>query len=321
MARFGYTLMCEQSAPEQLVRDARAAERAGFEFATISDHFQPWVEAQGHSPYAWSVLGAVAVATERIELMTAVTCPTLRYHPAIVAQKSATVALLAGGRFRLGLGSGERLNEHVIGGGWPSVGIRHELLVEAVQIIRALLDGERVSLRGRHFEVAGARLWDAPRTRVPIGIAASGPVACRLAARHADLLIADEPRRELCESFAAAGGAGKPRVGLVTLAYDSDRERALRRAHEQLGWSALGWKAIADLPNQDAFEAARALVTPEQVAAQIACGPDLAEHVQKIRAYLDAGFEELALLQIGAEEQEPFLAWAEAELLPALRAL
>jgi G6PDH family F420-dependent oxidoreductase len=319
VARFGYTLMCEQSRPDQLVRDACMAEAAGFEFATISDHFQPWLAAQGHSPYAWAVLGAVAQATERIELMTAVTCPILRYHPVIVAQKAATVQILSGNRFRLGLGAGERLNEHVIGRGWPSVGTRHRMFAEAVQIIRALLDGECVNFHGRHFDVDSARLWDLPDERVAIGIAASGPDACRLAGRYADMLVADEPRAELPELFDAAGGAGKPRVGLVALAYDEDRERAVRRAHEQFRWAGLGWKVNADLPNPDAFEGATQTVEPVQVADWIACGPDVEEHVAKIRAFLDAGFDEIALLQIGADQQEQFIGWAERELLPALR--
>jgi G6PDH family F420-dependent oxidoreductase len=319
--RFGYTLMCEQSRPDQLVRDARMAEAAGVEFVTISDHFQPWLVAQGHSPYTWAVLGAVAQATERIELMTTVTCPILRYHPVIVAQKAATVQILSGNRFRLGLGAGESLNEHVVGRGWPSVGTRHRMFAEAVQIIRALLDGECVNFHGRHFDVDSARLWDLPDERVPIGIAASGPQACRLAGRYADMLVADEPRAELPELFEAAGGRGKPRVGLVALAYDEDRERAVRRAHEQFRWAGLGWKVNADLPNPAAFEGATETVAPAQVAEWIACGPDLAEHVAKIREFLDAGFDEIALLQIGADQQEPFIGWAERELLPALRAL
>jgi G6PDH family F420-dependent oxidoreductase len=321
VARFGYTLMCEQSRPDQLVRDVRSAEAAGFEFATISDHFQPWLAAQGHSPYAWAVLGAAAQATQRIELMTAVTCPILRYHPVVVAQKAATLQLLSGNRFRLGLGAGERLNEHVVGRGWPSVGTRHRMLAEAVQIIRALLDGERVNFHGRHFDVDSARLWDLPDERVPIAIAASGPDACRLAGQLADMLVADEPKAELGALFDASGGAGKPRVGLVALAYDEDRERAVRRAHEQFRWAGLGWKVLADLPNPDAFAGATETVAPAQVAEWIACGPDVEEHVAKIRVFLDAGFDEIALLQIGADQQQPFIGWAERELLPALRGL
>jgi len=315
-------MMCEQSRPDELVRDLRRAEEAGFDFSVISDHFQPWLSSQGHSGYAWSILGAAAEATERIGLMSYVTCPTLRYHPAIVAQKAATVQILSGNRFRLGLGSGENLNEHVVGKRWPSVGVRHAMLSEAVDVISALFDGEEtVNLRGRYFDVESARLWDLPEQRVPIGIAVSGPDSCRLAGRKADVMVAVEPKSELGEMFDAAGGAGKPRVGQIAVAYDADREAAIRRAHEQFRWFGLGWKVNADLPNPDSFDSATQFVTPDDVAEQLACGPDVDEHVEKIKPFIDAGFTEIALVQIGAAQQEQFTAWAERELLPALRAL
>jgi G6PDH family F420-dependent oxidoreductase len=314
--------MCEQSPPDQLVRDARRAEEAGFDFSVISDHFQPWLASQGHSGYAWSILGAAAQATERIGLMSYVTCPTLRYHPAVVAQKAATMQILSGGRFRLGLGAGENLNEHVVGKRWPSVGVRHAMLSEAVDVISALFDSEdRVTVRGRYFDLESAKLWDLPEQRVPIGIAVSGPESCRIAGDKADVMIAVEPKPELGEMFDAAGGQGKPRVGQVAVAYDADRDAAIERAHEQFRWFGLGWKVNADLPNPDSFESATQFVTPEDVASQLACGPDVDEHVEKIKAYIDAGYTEIALVQIGAEEQEPFAEWAERELLPALRSL
>src|SRR5690348_18382192 len=168
-------MMCEQARPDQLVRDLVRAEECGFDFSVISDHYFPWLPSQGHSGYAWSILGAAAQATERIPLMTYVTCPTIRYHPAIVAQKAATVQILSGGRFRLGLGAGENLNEHVVGHGWPHVGRRHEMLVEAVDIISGLFDGGDFNYRGEHYAVETARLWDLPEQRVPIGLAVSGP--------------------------------------------------------------------------------------------------------------------------------------------------
>jgi len=315
-------MMCEQSAPDALVRDIRAAEQAGFDFSVISDHYQPWLESQGHSPYAWSVLGAAAAVTERIGLMTYVTCPILRYHPAIVAQKAATVQILSGGRFRLGLGAGENLNEHVVGGRWPAVGVRHEMLEEAVQIIAALLAGERsVNFRGRHFDVEQARLWDLPDEPVPIGIAVSGPDSCRLAGRRADVMVGVQPQAELIEWFESAGGAGKPKVGQLALCYDRDREAAVARAHEQFRWFGLGWKVNADLPNPESFEGATQFVSPSQVAEQIACGPDVEEHVEKIRPFLQAGYTEVALVQIGGEHQQEFIDWAQRELLPALRSL
>jgi G6PDH family F420-dependent oxidoreductase len=322
MARFGYTMMCEQSRPDQLVRDLQAAERAGFDFSVISDHYAPWLDAQGHSGYAWSILGAAAQATDAIPLMTYVTCPTLRYHPAVVAQKAATMQILSGGRFRLGLGAGENLNEHVVGQRWPMVAERHEMLTEAVEIIAALFDGDgTVNYRGRHFDVASAALYDLPERRVPIAIAVSGPASCRLAGAHADAMVAVQPKAKLGELFDAAGGAGKPRIGQVAVCWDPDRDAAVRRAHEQFRWFGLGWKVNADLPNPAAFAAATRYVTPEDIADGLACGPDVQAHVDAVEPYLDAGFDEVALVQIGADTQADFCAWAERELLPALREL
>jgi G6PDH family F420-dependent oxidoreductase len=322
MTGFGYTMMCEQSRADQLVRDVVLAERAGFDFSVISDHYQPWLASQGHSPYAWAVLGAAAQATERIGLMTYVTCPILRYHPAVVAQKAATVQILSGNRFRLGLGAGENLNEHVVGKRWPSVGVRHEMLSEAIDVISALFDGQgTVNFRGKHFDVESAKLWDLPDQRVPIGVAVSGGDSCRLAGEKADLMIAVEPKGELGEMFDAAGGSGKGRVGQIAVSYDPDRDTAVKRAHEQFRWFGLGWKVNADLPNPDSFEGATQFVTEEQVSDQLACGPDVEEHLEKIKPYIDAGFTEIALVQIGADTQAEFTAWAERELLPALRSL
>jgi G6PDH family F420-dependent oxidoreductase len=251
-----------------------------------------------------------------------VTCPIMRYHPAVVAQKAATVQILSGNRFRLGLGAGENLNEHVVGRRWPSVGARHEMLAEAIDVISALFDGGgTVNLRGRHYDVESARLWDLPDERVPIGVAVSGAHSCRLAGEKADLMIATEPKRELGQMFDDAGGAGKTRVGQVAVCYDADRDAAVRRAHEQFRWFGLGWKVNADLPNPDSFEGASQFVTPQQVSEQLACGPDVEEHVEKIRPFVDAGFQEIALVQVGADTQAAFIAWAERELLPALRSL
>ena len=322
MTDFGYTMMTEQAGPRELVRHVQLAEEAGFDFSVCSDHYQPWLGAQGHAPYAWTVLGAAAQATERIPLMTYVTAPILRYHPAVVAQKAATLQILSGNRFRLGLGAGENLNEHVVGKRWPSIGVRHEMLAEALDVISGLFDGEgSFNYRGKHYDVESATLWDLPDVRVPIGLAASGKRSCTLAGRKADILVATEPKAELVEMFDAAGGAGKPRVGQIAIAYDPDRHAAVRRAHEQFRWFGLGWKVNADLPNPESFESATAFVRPEDVADALPCGPDVEEHVEKIRPFIDAGFTEVALVQIGGDQQEPFLRWAEAELLPALRSL
>lgn len=322
MTDFGYTMMTEQSPPDQLVRDLVNAEAAGFDFSVISDHYQPWLAEQGHSGYAWSILGAAAQATERISLMTYVTCPILRYHPAVVAQKAATMQILSGGRFRLGLGAGENLNEHVVGKGWPMVGVRHEMLAEAVDIIAGLFDGEEsFNYRGKYYDVETAKLWDLPDERVPIGIAVSGPDSCRLAGEKGDVLVAVQPEKELVEMFDAAGGSGKPRVGQVAIAYDEDRDAAVKRAHEQFRWFGLGWKVNADLPGPPGFDGATQFVKPDDISDQISCGPDVEEHVEAIRPFVEAGFTEVALVQIGADQQDSFMGWAEKELLPALRSL
>jgi G6PDH family F420-dependent oxidoreductase len=314
----GYTLMCEQAGPKQLVADAAKAEDAGFPFAVISDHYFPWLDEQGHSPYAWSVLGADCQVTERIELMTYVTCPIKRYHPAVVAQKAATIQILSDGRFSLGLGAGENLNEHVTGEGWPPVNIRHERLSEAVDIIRPLLDGATVNYRGRHYHVDSAKVWDRHETSVPIGIAVSGPQSCRLAGRQADFMIAVQPQPELGEMFDEHGGEGRPRVGQLPVCYDPDRDAAIRRAHSQFRWFGGGWKVNSELPGPAAFAAASQFVRPTDVADAIPCGSDVEDFVAAVRPYVDAGFTHLALVQVGAESQSAFIDWAAKELLPAL---
>jgi G6PDH family F420-dependent oxidoreductase len=318
MTEIGYTLMCEQSGPKELIADARRAEEAGFPFAVISDHYFPWLEEQGHSPYAWSVLGAVAQVTERLELMTYVTCPIKRYHPAVVAQKAATVQVLSDGRFSLGLGAGENLNEHVTGGGWPPANIRHERLSEAVEIIRPLLAGETVNHHGRHYHVDSAKVWDNHDTPIPIGIAVSGPQSCRLAGQQADFMIAVEPKAELGELFDRHGGTGKARVGQLPVSYDRDRDAAIKRAHAQFRWFGGGWRVNAELPGPAAFAAASQYVRPEDVAAAIPCGDNVEDFVNAVQPFVTAGFTHLALVQVGADVQADFVAWAARELLPAL---
>jgi G6PDH family F420-dependent oxidoreductase len=318
MAQIGYTLLGEQCPPRQLVEDAVRAERAGFDFAVSSDHYYPWLVEQGHSPYAWAVLGAVAYETERMGLMSYVTCPTRRYHPAVVAQKAATLALLSQGRFTLGLGSGENLNEHVVGG-WPHRAERHEMFAEALEIIKALLAGDRLHYSGDYFEVPDAVLWDCPEEGVPIGIAVSGPESCELAALYGDVMIATEPKRELVQAFEADGGEGKPRVGQVAICYGQDEAECRHIAHEQFRWFGLGWAVNSELPDPRAFDSASAAVTEEQVGQSITCGPDVKKHLDAITKFYDAGFSHVAVVQIGAESQSEFIDFAERELIPALR--
>jgi G6PDH family F420-dependent oxidoreductase len=319
VTRFGYTLMTEQRGPADLVRDAVGAEQAGFDFAVISDHYFPWLDSQGHAPNAWVTLGAVANATEQLDLMTYVTCPTMRYHPAVVAQKAATVQALSEGRFTLGLGSGENLNEHIVGGGWPPANVRHEMLAEAVEIVRGLFSGEYVNYAGEHFRVDSAKLWDLGDPVPRIGIAVSGAQSCGLAGEYADAMIAVEPDASLGSRFDAAGGRGKPRVGQVPICYDPDRDAAIARAHDQFRWFGGGWKVNAELPGTAAFAGATQFVKPDDVAESIPCGPDVDAHVAAVRQFVDAGFTDVAVVQIGGDQQDDFLNWAEKDLLPALR--
>jgi G6PDH family F420-dependent oxidoreductase len=320
MVQWGYTMMGEQAGPRQLVADVVRAEQAGFDFSVASDHYSPWLDVQGHSPYTWSVLGAAAQATSRIPLMTYVTCPLFRYHPVVVAQKAATMQLLSEGRFTLGLGAGENLNEHAAVAAWPPVDVRHDMLAEALEIMRALFEGGYVNYRGQHYDVQAAKLWEVPDPPVPIGVAVSGPRSCEIAGRYGDAVIAVEPRAELLELFDRTGGAGKPRIGQVPVCYDPDRDKAVARAHEQFRWFGGGWKVNAELPGTAAFEAASQFVRPEDVAEQIACGSDVDEFVAKADQYTDAGFTHVALVQVGGDSQAEFLDWAEQRLLPALRA-
>jgi G6PDH family F420-dependent oxidoreductase len=316
----GYTMMCEQAGPKQLVRDVQLAEAAGFEFAVISDHYFPWVDAMGHSPYAWSVLGAAAQATSRIELMTYVTCPIKRYHPAVVAQKAATIGLLSDGRFTLGLGAGENLNEHITGGGWPPVNVRHEMLSEAVEIIRRLWAGGYVNFDGRHFQVDSAKLWDLPDRPLKLGIAASGQQSCRLAGQRADCLIAVEPSAAIVNAFDAAGGTGKPRVGQLPISYDRDRDAAIKRALELFGWFGGGWKVNAELPGTAAFAAASSYVRTDDIAESIPCGDSVDAVVTAVKEFADAGFTHVALCQIGGDSQADFIEWWQRDLGSALGA-
>ena len=318
--QLGYTMMTEQAGPADLVGHVVAAEAAGFDFAVSSDHYFPWLDEMGHSPNAWVTLGAVAQATSRIDLMTYVTCPSFRYHPAVVAQQAATLQILAGGRFTLGLGSGENLNEHIVGGGWPPADVRQEMLVEAMQIIGSLFDADGyTNFRGQHFDVESAKLWDRPEKRVPIGLAVSGPQSCRLAGEHADAMIAVEPKGELGEHFDAAGGAGKPRIGQLPICFDADRDAAVQRAHSLFRWFGLGWKVNAELPGPSAFDSASSFVRPEDVAESIPCGDDVDAVLEAAKAYADAGFTHLALVQIGGEHQHPYIEWTEKSLMPAWR--
>ena len=316
--------MTEQSGPRSLVDYAVRAEDAGFEFEVMSDHYFPWLDSQGHSPYAWSLLGAVSQVTQHVGLMSYVTCPTLRYHPAVVAQKAATVGLLSQGRFTLGLGAGENLNEHVVGAGWPAVDERHEMLGEAVQIIAALFEGNLLSFRGDHFQVDSARLWDLPDEPVEIGVAVSGEQSVDNFATLADHLISTEPTPGMLQQWdAARTDADLPasrKIAQMPISWDLDIDAAVERAHDQFRWFGLGWPVNANLPTTEAFDHASAFVRPQDVAESIPCGPDLDAIVEAASAYWEAGYTDLALHQIGDAKQEEFLDTAAGPLLEKLRA-
>ena len=317
MTSYGYTLMGECHDPRTLVRNAVMAEEAGFDFLVFSDHFHPWLPSQEHSPFVWSVLGAVANATERIELATMVTCPIVRYHPAIIAQAAATVGVLSEGRFTLGLGAGERLNEHVVGAGWPSADVRHEMLQEAIEIMRLLWTGEWVSHRGRHFSVEDAKLFDLPDETIHIFVAAAGPEAARLAAEAGDGICATEPEASLVDAFTSAGGASADTWSQIPLSWNPDEDKAKERALDQFRFGVPGWKVMSELPNPVNFAAATETVRAEDVAENVPCGPDPSVHIQGIEGYVDAGFERVAVVDLG-EDPEGFIRFWTEEVRPKL---
>ena len=313
--------MTEQSSPKDLVRYAIAAEQVGFDFEVCSDHYSPWLVSQGHAPYAWTVLGAVAQATSKVELATYVTCPIIRYHPAVVAQKAATLQLLSDGRFILGLGSGENLNEHVTGEGWPPVDQRQEMLAEAATLIRELHSGELTTWEGDYYRVDSARIWDAPEGGVPMAIAVSGEKSVAQFAPLADHLVAVEPLPDLIKAWDAKGTKRSRKIGQLPICWDPDQDKAVAKAHEQFRWFAGGLAVNADLPTPAGFEGASQFVRPEDVAEQIPCGPDLDAIAEAVKEYVDAGFTDIAVVQVGDEGQFEFLAQAAEPLLEKLRAL
>jgi coenzyme F420-dependent glucose-6-phosphate dehydrogenase len=315
MVRLGYTLSAEEHSPSQLVETARAAEAAGFEFALVSDHFHPWLDQQGESPFVWSVVGAVARATERLVLGTGVTCPTMRLHPAIVAQAAATSAALMPGRFFLGVGTGENLNEHVLGDRWPSADDRLEMLEEAIEVIRELWTGKLVNHRGRHYTVDRARVYTLPDELPPLAIAAAAPKAADLAGRLGDALISVAPDEEIVERFDRAGGEGKPRYGQLHVCWAESEEDGVRTAHKLWPNAALAGELGQELPLPRHFRQATSMLTEDQVADAVVCGPDPQRHRDAIDAFARAGFDHVYVHQIGPD-QDGCIRFYEREVLP-----
>ncbi len=322
MTEYGYFLACEDHGPEALVEQARMAEEAGFTSLWISDHYHPWNDVQGHSPFVWSVIGAISRVTS-LPVQTAVTCPTVRVHPAIVAQAAATCALLLKGRFRLGVGTGEALNEHILGDRWPRAAVRLEMLEEAVDVIRRLLTGEEVNHRGRHYTVENARLYDVPEEPVPIDVSGFGPAAIELAGRIGDGFVTTMPDAEGLERFRRAGGEGgagrRPAFAGTKVCHARDRDEALRAVHRRWPNMFLPGELGQVLPTPAHFEQASQLVTEETVAASgLPLGDDPEEHARALRAFADAGFDVVHVNQIGPD-LKGFFDFYRAEVLPRLK--
>jgi G6PDH family F420-dependent oxidoreductase len=318
--QIGYKLAAEAFGPKELVRQAVLAERAGFDFVEMSDHYHPWLDVQGHSPFAWTVLGTIAAKTERIGLATGVTCPTVRYHPAIIAQAAATLALISDDRFTLGVGAGERLNEHVVGHGFPnSVPERHARLREALEIIRLLWTGGYQSYRGRYLKLDDARVFDLPQELPAIAVASSGPLSARVAAELGDGLFATEPEADIVDAYRAAGGTG-PRYAEVPMAWAADEHTAAKAALKTSRWAVSGWKVMSELPNPANFEAATTTVREEDILAQFACGSDPARCAEVAQPFVDAGFDRLVMQNAGPDP-DGFIDFFQRELADRIRAL
>ena len=315
----GYALSSEEFAPRDLVANAKRAEEAGFAFAGISDHFHPWLDSQGHSPMVWSVLGALAVATERMPVFTGVTCPLIRTHPAIIAHAAATTAALMPGRFTLGLGTGEALNEHIFADRWPAAPERREMLEEAVEVIRLLWEGGSQDHRGRHYRLENVRLYTLPDELPPVWIAASGPATAELAGRIADGLVVTSPDPEVVEAFRKAGGEGKPVVAQMTVAYDEDEAQARKTAHKNWANAGVPGQLSQDLPTPAHFQQAAERVREEDIAEAMPCGPDLEKHFEKLAEFEKVGIQQVYVHQI-SPDQGPFFEIYEKEVLPRFAA-
>jgi coenzyme F420-dependent glucose-6-phosphate dehydrogenase len=310
----GYTLASEDWAPGDLVALARRAEETGFEYALISDHIHPWIDKQGNSPFVWTVIGGIAEATERLRLGTGVTCPLIRIHPAIVAHAAATCACLMPGRFFLGLGTGENLNEHVLGDRWPAPDERLEMLEEAIEIMRLLWQGGEQTHRGTHYTVDHCRIYNVPDEPVELAIAAAQPLAAELAGRLGDAFITTSPDAGLGQKFEEAGGSGKPKYGQLHVCYGDDEEECKRLAAELWPNVAMKGSLGQELPRPEDFELVAPMVTPDDMGKEIPCGPDADRYREALKEYGDAGYDHVFVHQIGPD-QDAFFRFFEAEIL------
>jgi coenzyme F420-dependent glucose-6-phosphate dehydrogenase len=314
----GYTLSAEEFAPNDLVRLSYMAEETGFTYAFMADHFHPWVDEQGHSPFVWSVLGGIAQVTEQMHVGTGVTCPTLRIHPAIVAQAAATTASMMPGRFYLGVGTGENLNEHVLGDVWPPPPVRLEMLEEAIDIIRELWKGGTQTHLGKYYTVDQARIYTLPDQLPPIFVAAAAPAAARLAGRLGDGLICTSPKGDLVQEFQSQGNPQRPRYGQLTVCYDEDESEAKRIALREWPNAAIPGTLNSEIKLPEHFQAIAQLLTEDAVAESVICGPDPERHLAAIHQYAEAGFDHVYVHQVGPKQEE-FLQFYQREIMPNLR--
>jgi G6PDH family F420-dependent oxidoreductase len=311
----GYALSSEEREPLNLVKDARGAEEAGFTFALISDHFHPWIDDQGQSSFVWSVLGGIAVATERMRIGTGVTCPLIRTHPTIIAQAAATVGSMFEGRFFLGVGTGENLNEHIHGDRWPAASIRLEMLEEAIELIRELWNGEMCRFEGRHYRAENARIYTLPEEPIEIFVAAAAPGAAELAATSGEGLISTSPDVDLLSTYRNAGGKGQA-IGQLTVCWATSEKDARRTAFEHWPNAALKGPLGQELALPEHFEAATSMVTEDDVAEMVICGPSVDAHLEAIAKFVDAGFDHVYVHQVGTD-QSGFIDFYAREILPA----
>ena len=314
--KFGYFLSAEEYGPADLVEQAKLAEEAGFDSLWISDHFHPWNDEQGQSPFVWSVIGALSQVCS-LPVTTAVTCPTFRIDPVIIAQAAATSAVMLNGRFILGVGSGEALNEHVLGQGWPSAQVRLEMLEEAVEVMRELWKGDFVTRQGEHYTVDSARIYTLPDTPPPVYISGFGPRATDLAARIGDGYVNTSPDAEMVNRF-KEGSGGKPAQGGVKVAWAPTEDEGVEHAHRLWGTSGLPGELAQVLPSPRHFEQAAELVTPKMTRESQVCGPDIERHVQALTEYVDAGYDEVYVANMGPHWREMITAYGE-DVLPRLR--
>jgi G6PDH family F420-dependent oxidoreductase len=308
--RIGYFLSSEEYTPAELIEQARGAERAGFRGLWISDHYHPWVDAQGQSPFVWSTIGAISQVCD-LPITTAVTCPSVRIHPAVIAQAAATSAVLTGGRFRLGVGTGEALNEHIFGDAWPEADVRLEMLEEAVEVIRELWKGGVVSHRGKHYTVENARVYTLPERPVEILVSGFGPKAIEVAARIGEGFISTMPDGDAVRQFRQAGGKDRVCQAGFKAAFASSVDEGARLAYEKWPNSGVPGELSQVLPSPKHFEQAAELVTPDMVKESFVCGNDPQAHLEMIDKYAQAGFDEIYVANTGPHFQGLFDLYAE----------